>query len=74
MSERHWVMVFKEQAAECRFMQLTEEWLPFKYHNSKDVQPSWKQIGFYETRYDAYSAFLELADSSMDTESSPENF
>ena len=62
MSDRHWVMVVNEQTNECRFMQLTAECLPFKYKALEDIQPYWHQIGFYETQYDAFSAFLELSE------------
>jgi hypothetical protein len=60
MSERHWVIVINERTDECRFMQLAEEWLTFKYNQLEDIQPGWHQIGFYETRYEAYSAFIDL--------------
>jgi len=46
-------------------MQLTEEWLPFKYNNTEDIQPCWKQTGFYETRYDAFSAFMNIYENSV---------
>ena len=60
MSERHWIIAYNELTDECRFMQLNEEWLPFKYINVEDCQPDWQQIGFYESRYEAYSAFLDI--------------
>jgi hypothetical protein len=60
MSERHWIIAYNELTDECRFMQLTEEWFPFKYMNLEDCQPAWQQVGFYESRYEAYSAFIDM--------------
>ena len=59
MPERHWIIAYNEQTEECRFMHLYEEWLPFKYSELEDLQPEWQQIGFYETRRQAYSAFVD---------------
>ena len=61
MSDRHWIIAYNELTGECRFMQLEEEWLPFKYNRFEDVQTAWQQIGLYESRYDAFSAFLEMS-------------
>lgn len=61
MEERHWVIVYNNITDECRIMQLLNEWLHFKYAGSRDVQPDWCQLGFYETRNDAYQAFIDLA-------------
>lgn len=61
MPNRHWVIAYNEQTDECRFMQLLEEWLPFKYSDTHDAQPRWEQIGVYETQQDAFHAFMEYS-------------
>lgn len=60
MSDRHWIIAYNELTTECRFMQLEEEWLPFKYNMMEDMQMDWRPIGFYETRHQAYSAFVDM--------------
>lgn len=60
MQDRHWVIAYNDLTDECRFMQLLEEWLPFKYFETTDIEPAWEQLGVYETREDAYIAFLEF--------------
>jgi hypothetical protein len=59
MQNRHWVIVYNEFTDECRFMRLLEEWLPFKYLVTTDIQPAWEQLGVYETQEDAFMAFLQ---------------
>jgi hypothetical protein len=66
MPDRHWVIAYNEQTDECRFMRLLEEWLPFKYSITEDVQPGWEQLGVYETREDAFLAFLEYSAINKD--------
>jgi hypothetical protein len=58
MSMRNWVIAYNEHTDECRFMLLLEEWIPFKYCSTEDLQPDWEQIGLYEHREDAYDAFI----------------
>lgn len=66
MPDRHWVIAYNEQTDECRFMQLLEEWLPFKYSVTEDIQPEWEQLAVYETQEDAFLAFLEYSSISKD--------
>ncbi len=58
MSDRLWVVAYNESTDECQFMQLLEEWLPFKYSDTKDLQPDWEQLGLYEHIEDAFGAFM----------------
>lgn len=58
MSDRHWVIAYNKLTDECRFMKLLEEWLPFKYSDTEDLQPDWEHLGLYEHLEEAYHAFI----------------
>ncbi len=49
MSDRLWVVAYNESTDECRFMQLLEEWLPFKYSDTGDQQPGLGTAGIIRT-------------------------